>query len=136
MLSGPRLNREELLRDSQATIREIQEVLSDLWDIQKREGSGVSAGNWEAPPSGQDEDLFRVLTNTHREVQALQAGIGTLQDLLPSAFAGPGHGPPGTAGSEIPNRERSTRISEILVDAQKRLDRLTLEFENQGVSPE
>ena len=136
MLSGPRLNREELLRDSQATIREIEEVLSDLWDIQKMEGSGVSAWNWEAPPCGQEGDLFRVLTTTHREVQALRAGIGTLQDLLPSAFADAGHGPPGTVRSEIPNRERSTRISEILVDAQKRLDRLALEFENQGVSPE
>ncbi len=136
MLSGPRLNREELLRDSQATMREIQEVLCDLWEIQEMEGSGVSAGDGQPHPCGQEEDLFRVLTTTHREVQALRAGIGTLQDLLPSAFAEAGHGPPGTVRSESPNLERSTRISEILMDAQKRLDRLALEFENQGVSPE
>ncbi len=136
MLSGPRLNREELLRDSQATMREIQEVLSGLWEIQEMEGSGVSEGDRQAHPCSQEGDLLRVLTSTHREVQALRAGIGTLQDLLPSAFADAGHGPPGTVRSEIPNWERSTRISEILVDAQKRLDRLALEFENQGVSPE
>jgi hypothetical protein len=136
VLSGPRLNREELLRDSQATMREIQEVLCDLWEIQEMEGSGVSDGDRQAHPCSQEEDLLRVLTSTHREVQALRAGIGTLQDLLPSAFADAGHGPPGTVRSEIPNRERSTRISEILVDAQTRLDRLALEFENQGVSPE
>jgi hypothetical protein len=130
------LNREELLRDSQATLREIAGILCDLWALQ-----GVGA--YEDPtagrgrrPSGQEDDLFPLLTTTHREVQALREGIGVLQDLLPYAIVEAGCRPPVGLRSENPIVEWPTRASEILNEIQGRLDRLAHEFEYQGVSPE
>jgi len=117
-------------------MREIQEVLCDLWDLQEREGCGESPEHQKPRPCSQKEDLFRVLTNTHRELQTLREGIGTLQGLLPSAVVEARQEPLGGFRSNSPSREGLTRAFEILRDARKRLDSLTLEFENQGVSPE
>ena len=101
-------------------------------------GSPAIRGEWvgchgmAGPCSGPEADIARVLTNTHREVQALQEGIGALQELLPVAIT---QGEPGKSAVlelETARGRRATRASEILTEVQTRLDRLADDIGHQG----
>lgn len=112
-MSASPLNREELLQDSQATLRKVARVLDDLWDLQPFDAGGSECHGSGGFCSNPNADIARVLKDTHREVQALQEGIGALHELLPPA-----------------------RASEILTEVQTRLDRLAHDIGHQGMGME
>ena len=127
------LNREELLRDSRATLREVAGVLQELWDLQRSEANESLRPDFPSVFPSPDADIEQVLANTQREVRALQESIQALRGMLPTTEDGPrktGDLQPATA------REESTvRASELLTEVQARLDRLAHSIGSLEVEP-
>lgn len=135
-MSAPPLNREELLRDSQATLRKVAGVLDELWDLQPFETNGSGCHDAARSFSGPGADVARILANTHREVQALQEGIGALHDLLPVAITQGESRKPSGSGLGTVRWRRSIRASEILTEVQSGLDRIAHDIGPQGLGME
>ncbi len=128
-MSGSPLNREELLRDSQATLREVAGVLDELWDLQLFGSSGSMRPDFPVPLSSPGTDIEQVLANTQREVQALQESIGALKKVLPTTIAQGGRREsvdqgPGTARERTARERTASEASELLAEVQARLDQL------------
>jgi len=132
-LSSISLNREELLQDSLSTLRKVAGVLDDLWDLHPFEANGSECHGMGGLCSNRGADIARVLKDTHREVQALQEGIGALHELLPPSKTqgGPGRSP--DPGLETTKGRRAARASEVLTEVQTRLDRLAQDIGQQGM---
>jgi len=123
-LSGSPLNREELLRDSQATLREVAGVLDELWDLQLFGSSGSMRPDFPVPLSSPGADIEQVLANTQRDVQALQESIGALKKVLPTTIAQGGRRESVDQGPGTAREKTATGASELLAEVQARLDQL------------
>jgi hypothetical protein len=131
-VAAPIWNREGLLRDSEATLREVASLLGELWESPREVQWGAFAS--EPDPEGQDphDVINRILSNTHREVQTLKEGIGALRELLPDAVSETGRRRFGDAGFNPEKGAKARRASEILMEVQARLDLLSENTESRG----
>jgi hypothetical protein len=122
------LNREELLRDSQATLREVAGVLQELWDLQRFEANESLRPDFPSAFPGPGADLERMLENTQREVRALQESVQALRGALPTTQnEARKRGDPQSATTPQPGtarQEDASRALELLAEVQSRLDRL------------
>ena len=133
-MTAPPLDREELLRDSQATLREVAGILSELWDLREW-GLPTVADRCLSSADGPREALVHsVLEETNREVHSLREGIGALQELFPEALQRDGF--PGATGVGAAAESKAQRASEIIREVQTRLDRLADTFDSQGLGME
>ncbi len=85
-MAAEKLNRDELLKDSEATLREVAGILLELWD---RGGSGVSSDH-EEKGNGNGKyrrlgDLVGILMTTYREIQSVLLGIREGRGILQQA---------------------------------------------------
>jgi chemotaxis regulatin CheY-phosphate phosphatase CheZ len=85
-MSGKTLSRSELLKDSEATLREVAGILLELWD-QGPGGNGASGGvggNGKKSPARLGE-LIGVLMKTYREINGVLDGIRQGRGILQQA---------------------------------------------------
>lgn len=135
-MSGSPLNREELLRDSQATLREVAGVLDELWNLQPFGSSGSMRPAFPVPLSSPGADIEQVLANTQREVQALQESIGALKKVLPTPIAEGGRRESVDQGPGTARERTAAGASELLAEVQARLDRLANDIRRRGLGQE
>lgn len=87
-MAGHELNREELLKDSEATLREVAGILLEVWDGKlKKEGVEIpELGNGEGEEVDRNVlDLVAVLLKTYEEIQGILRGIKTGRGILQRA---------------------------------------------------
>jgi len=87
-MADQELNRNELLKDSEATLREVAGILLELWDegpAEDRPSSGLSpGGNGRRKPARLGE-LIGVLMKTYREIHGVLDGIRQGRGILQQA---------------------------------------------------
>lgn len=89
-MSDEKLNRDELLKDSEATLREVAGILLELWD-QGNSGNGESPSILAAGKNGKKKDparlgeLIGVLMKTYREINGVLEGIRQGRGILQQA---------------------------------------------------
>jgi hypothetical protein len=126
------MNREDLVQDTQATLREVAGILHELWDLQGPDEVENVAGDGLLGPKGIEPDLETVVANAHRETLAIREELGILKSLLPHALVGPEQ--PGVRGLEATRERKLTRASEVLAGALNRLNRLASELDHKNAS--
>lgn len=91
-MAGHELDRNELLKDSEATLREVAGILLEVWDGNLRaEGMADDLGELGVPSEDGDEggqnflDLVTVLLKTYKEIQGVLHGIRTGRGILQQA---------------------------------------------------
>lgn len=87
-MSEKSLDRRELLRDSEATLREVAGILLELWD----KGGPADSGNGSGPngdqvsqPAARLGDLIGILMRTYREITGVLDGIRKGRGILQQA---------------------------------------------------
>jgi len=130
-LSQVLLNREDLVQDTQATLREVAGILHELWDLQGPNDpvQGISDGFLGA--SAVEPDLETVVESAHREILSIQEEVGILQRLIPLALYGADHPRDLSLGMEGIRDRKATRALEILTEILERLNKLAGELEHQ-----
>lgn len=85
-MSEKNLDREELLRDSEATLREVAGILLELWDgSASSDGNGASGGNGGVPNGKAVSELVGVLMRTYQEIHDVLNGIRKGRGILHQA---------------------------------------------------
>lgn len=135
-MSEKPLNREETLRDSQATLREVAGVLEELWNLQLSEPEGNARPEVPFPTLSPGADLLQLLENSHMELKALQATLGALHHVLPTVVAREEGRNSASQELRAANEEKAARATELLTEVQARLDRLAHDIEQQGLGQE
>jgi hypothetical protein len=84
-MSSEKLNRGELLKDSEATLREVAGILLELWDRNSPERPEGENGRKEAKGPARLGELIGVLMKTYREINGVLDGIRKGRGILQTA---------------------------------------------------